>query len=81
MHKNSQFTNHKRPARQRPAFLVCVSFILCSLYLVIPTTWGQVEKVSELQFPALPEVKIPEPTRIVLENGLVVLLMEDHELP
>ncbi|MEC4673834.1 MAG: pitrilysin family protein [Nitrospirota bacterium] len=81
MHKNRQFTNHKRSARQRPAFLVFISFILCFLYLVIPTTWGQVEKVSELQFPALPEVKIPEPTRIVLENGLVVLLMEDHELP
>src|SRR5690606_3418601 len=42
---------------------------------------GQVEKVEELRFPPLPELEIPEPERMVLPNGLVVLLMEDHELP
>ena len=29
----------------------------------------------------MPELVIPEPDRVVLDNGLVVLLMEDHELP
>ncbi len=38
-------------------------------------------KVEELHFPPLPELVIPEPERVVLDNGLVVLLMEDHELP
>jgi len=42
---------------------------------------AQVEQVEELQFPPLPELVIPEPERVVLENGMVVLLMEDHELP
>jgi len=42
---------------------------------------AQVTKVEELHFPPLPELVIPEPERVVLDNGLVVLLMEDHELP
>lgn len=47
--------------------------------------WGpvraQVTQVDQLKYPPLGELIIPEPERIVLENGLVVLLMEDHELP
>lgn len=42
---------------------------------------AQVETVEQLEFPPLPELAIPEPTRVVLDNGMVVLLMEDHELP
>jgi len=42
---------------------------------------AQVKLVEELQYPPLSELVIPEPERIVLENGMVVLLMEDHELP
>jgi zinc protease len=42
---------------------------------------AQVETVEELRYPPLPELVIPEPHRIVLDNGMVVLLMEDHELP
>ena len=42
---------------------------------------AQVDKVDKLRFPPLPELVIPEPQRVVLDNGLVVLLMEDHELP
>ncbi|HXU32247.1 MAG TPA: pitrilysin family protein [Thermoanaerobaculia bacterium] len=52
-------------------------------------TWGvfgspalpQAEKASELRFPPLREFTSPEPQRVVLENGLTVLLLEDHELP
>ncbi len=36
---------------------------------------------DELQFPTLREVQIPEFERYELPNGLVVYLMEDHELP
>lgn len=36
---------------------------------------------DELSFPALPEVQVPEFERYQLANGLVVYLMEDHELP
>ncbi|MBX2864718.1 MAG: insulinase family protein [Leptolyngbyaceae cyanobacterium MAG.088] len=36
---------------------------------------------TDLTFADLPEIKIPEYQRLELENGLVVYLMEDHELP
>ena len=53
-------------------------FILLSMALPLN---AQVKQVEELQYPPLPELVIPEPERVVLENGMVVLLMEDHELP
>lgn len=36
---------------------------------------------TELEFPPLPEITIPDYERFQLENGLTVYLMEDHELP
>lgn len=41
----------------------------------------QVEKASELRFPPLRETAEAIPQRVVLDNGLTVLLLEDHELP
>jgi zinc protease len=39
------------------------------------TSWRQIEK------PPLKAFTIPHPTRLELPNGMVVFLMEDHELP
>ncbi len=36
---------------------------------------------KDLKYPPLRDVKVPEATRFELANGLVVYLMEDHELP
>ncbi len=36
---------------------------------------------TELEFPSLPEIEIPDYTQFELDNGLQVYLMEDHELP
>lgn len=36
---------------------------------------------ADLEFPPLPEVKLPAFTRYQLPNGLLVYLVEDHELP
>lgn len=36
---------------------------------------------TELTFPALPEIELPDYTRYEMSNGIVVYLMEDHELP
>jgi zinc protease len=59
------------------------SFISLGLIMIgVPgSVHAQVEKVEELHFPPLPDLVIPEAQRVVLENGLVILLMEDHELP
>ena len=62
--------------------ILCLSCVLPLLLLgmSMPVV-AQVTYVDELQFPPLPALVIPEPERVVLENGMVVLLMEDHELP
>ena len=36
---------------------------------------------TELEFPPLPELKLPKYSRFQLDNGIIVYLMEDHELP
>ena len=42
---------------------------------------AQVKKADQIKYPVLPEFNVPEPTRVVLDNGMVVILLEDHELP
>jgi zinc protease len=42
---------------------------------------AQVERVDDLHYPPLSRFEVPQPQRVELENGLVVLLLEDHELP
>lgn len=42
---------------------------------------AQVQSADDLKFPPLSEFTVSEPTRVELENGMVVLLLEDHELP
>lgn len=42
---------------------------------------GQVRTIDELTYPPLPAFELPKPERTVLENGLVVLVMENHDLP
>lgn len=46
-----------------------------------PARPAPVERPEELVFPPLPDFDVPEPARVELDNGLVVLLMPDHELP
>ena len=42
---------------------------------------AQVEDYKQIKSPPLRSVAIPEPQRITLPNGMLVLLLEDHELP
>lgn len=58
-----------------------LTICLAMLTVLATATWAQVERVEDLTYPPLPEVKIPQPTRVVLPNGMVVFLIEDHELP
>ncbi len=43
--------------------------------------WAQASDWKEIKHPPLRPFTIPEPERYVMKNGLVVMLMEDHELP
>jgi len=42
---------------------------------------GQVVRPGDIRYPPLPAWQIPAPERVTLPNGLVVFLLEDHELP
>ena len=59
------------------------NWILCLLLAAaaLAPAGAQVETVDELTYPALPDFEVPEPRRVELDNGMVVMLLEDHELP
>ncbi len=42
---------------------------------------AQVTRVDDLRYPPFPSFDVPQPERVVLDNGMVVMLLEDHELP
>ena len=54
-----------------------ITFVIAALAAVaqIPSSY------KEIKTPALHQFKIPQPTRIELSNGMIIFLMEDHELP
>jgi zinc protease len=55
-------------------------FPLLLLLLAFPAA-AQVDRAQDLRYPPLARFDFPQPQRIELDNGLVVLLLEDHELP
>jgi zinc protease len=59
------------------AAIVCISVIFNFSFAATAAA----KHHTELQLPPLPEVKLPKYERYVLNNGLVVYLMEDHDLP
>src|SRR3954464_1853529 len=48
---------------------------------VASLAFGQVKTYKEIKYPPLRSVKVPEPLRYEMPNGIVVYLLEDHELP
>lgn len=55
---------------------------LCTLWLAFPACAGDVtlEDPRKMSFKPV-EFSPPEPERLVLDNGMVLYLLEDHELP
>ncbi|WP_427157960.1 M16 family metallopeptidase [Aliinostoc sp. HNIBRCY26] len=62
------------------ALMVACTFLLVT-FNFSPVAKAAAKHYTELQFAPLPEIKLPKYERFVLQNGLVVYLMEDHELP
>ncbi|WP_017292382.1 M16 family metallopeptidase [Geminocystis herdmanii] len=62
-----------------------VGFALITIVLIIGNRQGVLADVTpsykNLQYPPLPEIVIPDYERYQLKNGMVVYLMEDHQLP
>ncbi|MBM0742137.1 insulinase family protein [Phormidium sp. CLA17] len=61
--------------------LVLVPLILLLLTTMLPVQAATPKHYTELTFPPLPELKVPPYERFQLANGMVIYLMEDHELP
>lgn len=62
------------------ALMVVFAFLLVT-FNFSPVATAAAKHYTELEFAPLPEIKLPKYERYVLRNGLVVYLMEDHELP
>lgn len=58
-----------------------ILFVLSLLLVAVPAVADTPKHYSELEFPPLPEVAFPEYTRLELDNGMVVFLVEDRDLP
>jgi zinc protease len=79
--------NYRKPLRPKLLKRVLAFLTIPLLLLGLSFYTGSAEaKVmpkhyADLTFAELPEVKIPEYQRVELDNGMIVYLMEDHELP
>lgn len=73
--------------RIRKNFLPLLFLVIATLSVILTVSWPKPAQALEakpyeaLVFPPLGEIQIPEYERYELENGLVVYLMEDHDLP
>ncbi len=52
-----------------------------SLVMITGSAFGQATSVNDIKSPPLRSFSMPQPKRIQLPNGMVIFLMEDHELP
>lgn len=55
--------------------------VMAALIALTGAAAAQVATVKELKYPQLRTVKMPQPKRVQLANGMVIFLQEDHELP
>ncbi|HSC70970.1 MAG TPA: pitrilysin family protein, partial [Candidatus Methylomirabilis sp.] len=56
------------------------STTLLALAVTLPAA-GQVQDWKQIKYPPLDPMSIPDPQRVTLPNGMLVMLLEDHELP
>jgi len=79
----TMLSNQKKITRSK---LVLTAFLVIIMLLSIlgrspAIALAPAKHYTELKFPPLPELEIPDYTRFQLDNGIIVYLMEDHELP
>ncbi|MCC0176469.1 insulinase family protein [Waterburya agarophytonicola K14] len=55
--------------------------VLLSFTLRTPAIADTPKHYTELEFPPIPEIQLPEYDRYELDNGMVVYLLEDRDLP
>jgi zinc protease len=55
--------------------------MLFAIIVLIASSLSAYGKMKDLKYPPLGTVTVPEPEKIVLDNGIQVYILEDHELP
>ncbi|EAZ89406.1 M16 family metallopeptidase [Crocosphaera chwakensis] len=60
--------------------LIVITTLLVLIFR-LPAVAQTPRHYTELEFPPLPEISIPQYERYQLDNGMVIYLMEDHQLP
>jgi zinc protease len=77
--------NNPKSKIQNPKSLRWLGLLVATILLVVvshlPAAAATPKHYTELEFPSLPEIQLPKYTRYTLNNGMVVYLMENHELP
>ncbi|NEP51726.1 MAG: insulinase family protein [Moorea sp. SIO3C2] len=71
---------------QNPKYLKWIGLLVVTMLVVVlvsrlPAIADTPRHYDELDFDPLPPIQLPDYTRYQLDNGMVVYLMEDHELP
>jgi zinc protease len=61
--------------------LAVLSLTALLAWIAPSSTLAQAKSWKEIETPPLKAFTIPQPTRVELPNGMVLFLMEDHELP
>ena len=75
------------PRRIRKRLLPLLFLTVATFAILLTVSWPrpaqaiEAKPYEDLNFPPLGEIKIPEFERYELDNGLVVYLLEDHDLP
>ncbi len=77
--------NNPKSKIQNPKSFGWVGLVVVTILLVVvshlPAAAATAKHYTDLEFAPLPEIQLPAYTRYKLDNGMVVYLMEDHELP
>lgn len=55
--------------------------LAAALVLLPAAVFGAGKKYQKIQAPALRDIQVPPVTRVTLDNGMQVFVVEDHELP
>ncbi len=69
------------PLRGNLTLILILSLALFVFLTGAPTVLAQVTDADDITYPSMPTVEVPQPERVELANGMVVMLLEDHELP
>ncbi len=71
----------RRLRRFITGLLMAAVFLTLQFSLSAASSMAAAKPYQELSYPPLPEIELPDYQRLTLNNGMVLYLMENHELP